>query len=207
MKHEWRKKEKQIYIPKQKPEIIEVPEFMYFTINGEGNPNSKHFSEHIGVLYSLAYAAKMSYKQGIEPKGYFDYTVYPLEGEWNVKDPNKAFVNGELNKDNLVFKLMIRQPNFVTPQFFEQILELTKKKKPHKLLNQVKLETLNEGKCVQVLHVGSFDSEPESFQKMQDFMLENNLTRLDKQHKEIYLSDFRKVTEDKLKTTLRVRVK
>jgi hypothetical protein len=78
MKHEWKKNEKQFYLPKSKPELINIPKFKYFTIEGNGNPNDDFFAEYIGVLYSLSYGIKMSPKRGLEPKGYFDYTVYPL---------------------------------------------------------------------------------------------------------------------------------
>ncbi len=206
MKHEWRKKEKGIYIPKNKPEIIDIPEFKYITIEGEGNPNSDHFPEYIGVLYSLSYAAKMSPKKGIEPEGFFDYTVYPLEGIWDISEEAKKTFDGTLNKDDLIFKLMIRQPDFITQEFFETILEMTKKKKPHELLDHVKFEKLNEGKCVQMLHLGSYDDEPASFQIMEEFAENSGLNRISKVHKEIYITDARKTAPEKLKTVLRFRV-
>ncbi|RLC48749.1 MAG: hypothetical protein DRI23_10145 [Candidatus Cloacimonadota bacterium] len=206
MKHEWRKHEKDIYLPKQKPVLINIPAFNYFTIEGKGNPNDVFFAEYIGVLYSLAYAAKMSSKKGITLEGYFDYTVYPLEGVWDISDKAKQNYSGKLNKNDLVFKLMIRQPEFVTHEFADQIIDITKKKKPHKLLEEVKYETIEEGKCVQMLHVGSYDSEPASFAKMEEFCEENELERFSKKHREIYLSDARKVVAEKLKTVLRYKV-
>ncbi len=206
MKHEWRKHEKDIYLPKQKPVLINIPAFNYFTIEGKGNPNDDFFAEYIGVLYSLAYAAKMSPKKGITLEGYFDYTVYPLEGVWDISDKAKQNYSGKLNKNDLVFKLMIRQPEFVTHEFADQIIDITKKKKPHKLLEEVKYETIEEGKCVQMLHVGSYDSEPASFAKMEEFCEENELERFSKKHREIYLSDARKVVAEKLKTVLRYKV-
>lgn len=206
MKHEWRKKEKEIYLPKNKPEIVEIPVFKYFTIHGEGDPNSDSFPEYIGVLYSLSYAVKMSYKKGMEPPGYFDYTVYPLEGVWDIKDEAKENFSGTINKDNLIFTLMIRQPDFVDRTFAEKMLELTKQKKPHPLLGNVKFETITERTCVQMLHSGSYDNEPESFKIMEEFAAENGLKRLSKIHKEIYLTDARKVAPEKLKTVLRFQV-
>ena len=131
MKHEWKKNEKQFYLPKNKPELISVPEFKFFTIEGNGNPNDEFFAEYIGVLYSLSYGIKMSPKKGIEPKGYFDYTVYPLEGVWDLNEKAKKSFDGTINKNDLVFKLMIRQPDFVDKDFALQILEQTTKKKPH----------------------------------------------------------------------------
>ncbi len=206
MKHEWRKKEKEIYLPKNKPCIVDIPEFKYFTIEGEGNPNNEVFSEYIGVLYSLSYAVKMSYKKGIQPNGYFDYTVYPLEGVWDIKDEARKNFTGTINKDDLVFKLMIRQPDFVDSDFFNLILKLTKENKPHNLLDSVRFETISEGTCVQMLHLGSYDNEPESFNIMEDFTVTQGFKRVSKIHKEIYLTDARKTAPEKLKTVLRFKV-
>ena len=206
MKHEWKKNEKQFYLPKNKPELISIPKFKYFTIDGSGNPNDDFFAEYIGVLYSLSYGIKMSPKKGIEPKGYFDYTVYPLEGVWDINDEAKKSFDGTINKNTLVFKLMIRQPDFVDKDFALQILEQTKKKKPHVLLEQVRFEEIIEGDCIQMLHLGSYDSEPESFKLMEGFAEQENFSRKSKNHREIYLSDARKVPADKLKTVLRFTV-
>ncbi len=107
MKHEWRKKEKEIYLPKNKPVRIKIPEYKFYTIEGRGNPNDDFFPEYIGVLYSLSYAIKMSPKKGMEPEGYYDYTVYPLEGVWDINEEAKKNFNGVLDKDSLIFKLMI----------------------------------------------------------------------------------------------------
>ncbi len=207
MKHEWKKAEKQFYLPKNKPEIIDVPAFTFFTIEGKGNPNDAFFSEYIGVLYSLSYAVKMSPKKGIQPPGYFDYTVYPLEGIWDISDEAKQIFTGKINKDELLFKLMIRQPSFVDDAFAQRIIELTKKKKPHELLEDVRFEEITDGLCVQMLHEGSYDTEPESFVCMEDFAARENLSRTSKTHREIYLSDARKVSPEKLKTVLRFGVK
>ncbi len=206
MKHEWRKHEKSIYIPKSKPEIIDIPKSKYFTIKGAGNPNDDGFSDYIGVLYSLSYAVKMSYKNGLEPEGYFDYTVYPLEGIWDITEEAKRNFTDTISKDDLIFKLMIRQPDFVSNEFAEIITKLTVRKKPHKLLEKVKFEELYDGKCIQMLHIGSYDTEPDSFKIMEEFALENGLKRLSKTHREIYLSDPRKVIPEKLKTVLRFSV-
>ncbi|MFT6938258.1 MAG: hypothetical protein ACJA1N_002564 [Saprospiraceae bacterium] len=205
MKHEWRKKEKAVYLPKKKPEIIDIPEYQFVTIEGEGNPNSSWFSEYIGVLYSISYAIKMTLKKEATFEGYQDYTVYPLEGVWDINEAAKQNFEGKINKDDLVFKLMIRQPNFVDKAFFDKMLELTKKKKPHELLDKVKFEKITDGKCIQMMHIGSYDDEPASFEIMETFAEEENLTRLSKVHREIYLSDFRKVPAEKLKTVLRFK--
>jgi hypothetical protein len=206
MKHEWKKNEKQFYMPKNKPEQVIVPKFKFFTIEGNGNPNDDFFAEYIGVLYSLSYGIKMSPKKGLEPKGYFDYTVYPLEGVWDINDKAKQSFDGSINKNNLVFNLMIRQPDFVDKNFALQILEVTKKKGPNQLLDKVRFEEIIEGDCIQMLHVGSYDDEPKSFKIMEDFAEQNKLIRKTKTHREIYLSDARKVSPDKLQTILRFSI-
>ena len=204
MKHEWKKNEKHFYLPKNKPELISIPKFKFFTIEGSGNPNDDFFAEYIGVLYSLSYGIKMSPKKGIGPKGYFDYTVYPLEGVWDLNEEAKKSFNGTINKNDLVFKIMIRQPDFVESDFALEILEYAKKKKPHYLLEKVRFEEIIEGNCIQMLHIGSYDDEPASFRIMESFAEQENFRRKTKTHREIYLSDARKVSPDKLKTVLRV---
>ena len=191
---------------KKKPIRIHIPEFKYFTIEGKGNPNDELFKEYIGVLYSLSYAIRMSYKKGLAPEGYFEYTVYPLEGIWDISEEGKKNFNGKIDKDELLFKLMIRQPDFVDEVFAKEIIEQTKKKKPHDLLNEVKFEKICDGDCVQILHVGSYDNEPESFKIMEEYSIGENLKRVSKKHREIYLSDVRKVEPEKLKTVLRFSV-
>ena len=204
MKHEWRKKEKEYYIPKQKPQLVEIPEFKFFTLKGQGNPNTEAFKECIGVLYSLSYAIRMMPKNGITPDGYFEYTVYPLEGIWDLTE--KGRLEETLNKDELIYKLMIRQPDFVTEEIVEMAMEIVKKKKYHPLLEKVEFESLKDGLSVQMLHVGPYDDEPRTFSVMKDFCIENNLEIKTLAHKEIYLSDFRKTEPSKLKTVLRYSV-
>jgi len=207
MKIEWKKVDKQYYLPKDKPEVIIIPSFRYYTISGEGNPNDPFFGDYISVLYSLSYAIKMSPKQGCAPENYEEYTVYPLEGIWDLTEIGKKNYNGTLEKNDLKFKIMIRQPEFVTEEYAKEAIERTKKRKPNKLLDQVIFETIEEGKCVQMLHIGSYDTEPASFKMMEDFTQEKKLIRIEKKHKEIYLSDPVKTAKDKLKTVLRFQVK
>lgn len=204
MKYEWRKKEKEYYIPKEKPQLVEIPEFKYFTLKGQGNPNTEAFKECIGVLYSLSYAIRMMPKNGITPDRYFEYTVYPLEGIWDLTEEGR--LEETLNKDELVYKLMIRQPDFVTEEVVKTAMEIVKKKKPHPLLEKVEFESIKEGLCVQMLHVGPYDDEPRTFSAMKEFCTENNLEIKTLAHKEIYLSDFRKTEASKLKTVLRYLV-
>jgi hypothetical protein len=206
MKYEWKKKEKEIYLPKTEPVVISVPAFKYFMINGKGNPNGAEFGECVGALYSLSYAIRMSYKVGYAPETFYEYTVYPLEGVWDITDEAKEKYTGVLDKNALVFNLMIRQPNFVTAEFANEALERTKKKKPNPYLNKVKFTNFEEGDCVQMMHLGSYDKEFETFETMEKYCQENGLERLSKKHKEIYVSDPRKVSPDKLKTVLRFRI-
>jgi hypothetical protein len=205
-KYEWRKEEKQFYLPSTQPVKIKIPPFNYFTIHGQGNPNDKFFGEYIGVLYSLSYAVKMSPKAGIAPSTYFDYTVYPLEGVWDISDEAKKQNSKSLDKNSLVFDLMIRQPDFVTKEFAHKMIERTKEKKPHPLLEQVRFESVEDGLCVQMLHKGSYDDEPKSFALMEEFCKQNSVTRTSMTHREIYLSDARRVAKEKLKTVLRYKV-
>jgi len=205
MKHEWRKHEKNLYVPKSKPELVTVPEQKFFMIKGKGNPNSEEFSEKINVLYSLSYAVRMMPKGGYTPEGYFEYTVYPLEGIWDLTEEGRKLTT--LNKDELVYTIMIRQPEFVTEEIIEKAFENVRKKKPHPLLEDVTFGVMEDGLSVQMLHVGSYDEEPQSFEKMNEFIETNSLDKVTLVHREIYLSDARKVEPAKLKTVLRYRVK
>ena len=202
MKHEWRKHEKNIYLPKNTPEVVDVPDFDYFMIKGKGNPNEDFFGEYIKVLYALSYGVRMSYKGDDAP-----YTVYPLEGVWDISDEAKRKGIKVLDKSTLVFNLMIRQPEFVTYEYAQKIIDITKKNKPNELLDKAKFGTIKEGKCVQMLHKGSYDDEPASFALMEAYCEENGLIRASKTHREIYLSDARKTESEKLKTVLRFTVK
>lgn len=207
MKHEWRKKEKALYLPKNNPELAVIPPMKFFMIEGKGNPNDDFFPEYIQVLYSVSYAVRMSPKSDCAPEGYFDYTVYPLEGVWDISEEAKKNYKGQLDKDTLVFNLMIRQPDFVNDEFAQSMIERTKKKKSHELLDKIKFGVIDEGQCVQMMHLGSYDDEPVSFKMMEAFCEENGFTRISRNHREIYLTDARKVSPDKLKTVLRFRVK
>ncbi|MDF2865358.1 MAG: hypothetical protein K0R72_167 [Clostridia bacterium] len=204
MKHEWKKSEKQFYLPKEQPTLVTLPKQKFITITGSGNPNSEEFAEKVGILYSLAYAVKMMPKQGYTPEGYIDYTVYPLEGLWDLtQEGRKSTV---FNKNELVYKIMIRQPDFVTLDVFNRAIDKVKKKNNNPLLDIAEFETIEDGLSVQMLHIGSYDNEPASFQKMKDFIKENNLKIKTLRHREIYISDARKTEPSKLKTILRYTV-
>ncbi|MBN2658047.1 MAG: GyrI-like domain-containing protein [Spirochaetales bacterium] len=207
MKHEWRKEEKKYYLPGRKPELKEIPRFQFLTISGQGNPNSESFGEYIAQLYALSYGLKMNLKKMDNPPAeYRDYTVYPLEGVWDLTEEGRKTYDGVIDKDELLFILMIRQPDFIDEEFFRKILELTGKKKPHPLLDKVRFQSIEESPVVQMLHVGPYDDEPESFRQMEAFAAEQGMRRSSKTHREIYLSDFRKTEPARLKTVLRFSV-
>ncbi|MCM3213313.1 GyrI-like domain-containing protein [Niallia taxi] len=204
MKHEWRKHEKSLYLPKATPDLVEVPAQKFFMINGQGNPNGEEFAERVKVLYSMAYAVRMMPKGGVTPPGYVEYTVYPLEGVWSLTEKGRKLK--ELNKDEFLYTIMIRQPEFVTKEVAQMALEKVMKKNPHPFLEQVYFQTSEESLNIQMLHIGPYDEEPKSFAKMDEFAQKNNLLRIEKEHREIYLSDARKAAPEKLKTVLRYRV-
>lgn len=181
-----------------------LPKFKFLMIDGKGNPNSEEFSEAIGVLYSLSYAVKMSPKKDIIPEGYFDFSVFPLEGLWDLAEEARA--KEILDKNSLIYTIMIRQPDFMTDELALQFINRVKLKKPHPLLERVRFGCLEEGLCVQMLHIGPYDDETKSFSIMKDYCISNNLSRITKIHREIYLSDARKVQPEKLKTVLRFKV-
>lgn len=201
--HDWKKAEKQFYLPGTSPVIINVPSFKFFTIKGQGNPNDEFFGDYISVLYSLSYAVKMSHKSGIAPVSYHEYKVYPLEGIWDITDEAKKARQEKLDKDTLLFNLMIRQPDFVTDDFALRIIDRVKSKKYHPLLEDIRFESIEEGNCIQMMHTGPYDNEPASFRIMEEYCLQNSFRRKSMIHREIYLSDARKVSPDKLKTILR----
>lgn len=201
-KIEYKKTYKSIYLPPQNPVIVDVPQIRYAVICGEGDPNSSEFSKVVEALYAFSYAVKMSYKGQNVPEGYYDYTVFPLEGVWDLVDKSK----GTLDKNNFAYKMMIRQPDFLTDALFGKFAEDVQNKKDNEKLAFLSFETIEEGLCCQMMHMGSYKNEPESFDKMEVFCKENGLRRIDKRHREIYLSDPRKTIEEKLKTVLRFKV-
>lgn len=206
-KYVWRKKEKALYLPAVSPELVEVPEFKFITIRGKGSPAESEFNNKVAALFALAYTIKMTpRKMHPQPDGYFDFTVYPLEGIWDINDEAKARFTGKINKKDFVYHLMIRQPDFVNEEFYKEMLELAKAKKKIPQLDQLSFESITEGRCVQMLHLGKFEDEPASFEKMEAFTKEKDLIRVSKIHREIYLSDTRKVAPEKYKTVLRFQV-
>lgn len=202
MKYEWKKNEKNLYGVKQKPQLIEIPSAYYIMIKGEGNPNESDFSNRVSSLYSLAYGIKMLFKNmEKEELEYSDFTVFPLEGIWEKSDDE------EFDKNKLKYTIMIKQPYFITKEIFDLAFEKVKKKKPNELYDEVSFDCIESKKAIQILHIGSFDTEIESFEKLDNFANEMNLERSEKLHTEIYLNNKNRTAEDKLKTILRYNVK
>lgn len=202
MKYEWKKNEKNLYGVKQKPQLIEIPSAYYIMIKGEGNPNESDFSNRVSALYSLAYGIKMLFKNmEKEELEYSDFIVFPLEGIWEKSDDE------EFDKNKLKYTIMIKQPYFITKEIFDLAFEKVKKKKPNELYDEVSFDCIESKKAIQILHIGSFDTEIESFEKLDNFAIEMNLERSEKLHTEIYLNNKNRTAEDKLKTILRYNVK
>ena len=204
MKYEWKKMDKEIYLPAQKPQLIEIPKYNYFLISGEGNPNADDFAEAVQALYSLSYSVKMMPKKGKTPEGYYDYTVFPLEGFWDLKEGKRT--TGKFNKDDLVYTIMIRQPDFVDDKLANEVIATVKKAKPLRFLEKVTFGRFDEGLSLQIMHIGPYDEEPKTFRILEDYCLKNRLIRKSLTHKEIYISDVRRVEPDKMKTVIRIQV-
>jgi len=201
-KLEYRKEYKELYVPKKNPVIVSVPAISFITINGTGDPNEEQFALATGALYSLSYAVKMSYKSDNIPKGYYDYTVFPLEGVWSLIDKSLPTTD----KSNFKYKIMIRQQDFLTTDLFKRFLSETENKKPNIYLDKIEYEEIYEGLCCQMLHLGSYDTEPKNFEMMKQFCNDNGYKRISFKHREIYLSDPRRTEPQKLKTVLRYKV-
>ena len=195
-------------MPKDKPEVIAIPEMNYIAVYGMGDPNEEggEYKRSVEALYSVAYTLKMSKKTDYRIEGYFDYVVPPLEGFWWIEGMSGMDYG---RKGELKFISLLRLPDFVTEKDFEwAVAEAEKKKKTD--LSSVKFITVDEGLCVQCMHIGSYDDEPETIGKMDRFLEENGYvndfsdTRL---HHEIYLSDPRKASPEKMKTVIRHPIK
>lgn len=201
-KVDYKKDFRAFYVPKKEPCVVTVPAFKFVVIEGQGDPNGNGFAEDTAALYSFSYTVKMSYKGNDVPGGYYEYTVFPLEGEWDLIDPGKALAD----KSNFRYRIMIRQPEFLTPELFQRFLGETKKKKPNTSLDKMIFEEIDEGLCCQMMHIGPYVDEPISFSRMEQFCTENGYSRLYKKHREIYLSDPRKTDPTKMKTVLRFQI-
>lgn len=208
-KLDYKKMYKDLYLPKSEPSLIQVPEMKFIQIHGKGNPNdiNGEYSKAVETLYALSYGIKMMPRNGFTPDGYFDYVVPPLEGLWWLEnDDDRDFTQ----KSKFLWTSMIRQPDFVTEDLFLEVLHNVIKKKPNLPLSQTKLVSITEGLCVHCMHVGSFDDEQITVNKIDQFVVDKNLVydfTTSRKHHEIYLSDPRKTIASKLKTIIRHPVK
>ncbi|ASA25811.1 transcriptional regulator [Paenibacillus donghaensis] len=204
-KMDYKKAHKDLYQPKSEPGVIEVPTMKFIQLDGRGNPNEPEGEYHkaLEVLYALSYTIKMSPKNGQVPDGYFEYVVPPLEGLWWQEDAENADYT---NKSKFYWTAMIRQPDFVNDQVFAAAAETVTRKKPQLDLSKTRFTSLTEGLCVQCMHIGSYDDEPATVNKMNSFMADNHLLcdlSEVRRHHQIYLSDPRKSDVSKRKTIVR----
>ena len=208
MAFDYKKEYKAFYSPKDKPEIVTVPAANYIAVRGKGNPNEEGgaYQQAVSVLYAIAYTLKMSYKSDHKIEGFFEYVVPPLEGFWWQDG-----VDGIDYADKSTFNWisLIRLPDFVTRQDFDWAVETATKKK--KLdCSSAELLTVEEGLCVQIMHIGPFDDEPATVALMDAYLEQNgycNDLSEARLHHEIYMSDARKVPPEKWKTVIRHPIK
>lgn len=200
---DYKKEYKDLYMPPQRPVLIDVLSMNFIMVDGEGDPNNNEsFEEGVELLYGLSYTIKMSIKKGLQPEGYFEYVVPPLEGLWWIDGGAFSFHD----RLNWKWTIMIRQPEFVTPEVFSFACSSLKAKKPETRIERARFEAFKEGLCVQMMHIGPFATEPATVEAMKIFMGENGLIDMiesDRKHHEIYLSDPRKGDPEKMKTVLR----
>lgn len=209
MAFDYKKEYKEFYRPKTSPKIIKIPNMNYIAVRGKGNPNEENsqYKASIGLLYAIAFTIKMSNKEAYQIKGYFEYVVPPLEGLWWQEGNRKAIDYNK--KDKFNFISMIRLPDFVTKEDFNWAIEKATNKKKQDF-SKVEFLSYEEGVCVQCMHIGSYDKEPETINLMHEYSKQNGYeldittTRF---HHEIYLSDPRKCKIENLKTVLRHPIK
>ena len=208
MPFDFKKEYKEFYMPKNKPEIVNVPVMNYIAVRGKGDPNEENgsYQKAISILYAVAYTLKMSYKTNYKIDGFFEYVVPPLEGFWWQNHTDRIDYT---DKSLFNWISVIRLPDFITKKDFDWAVETAQKKKNIDCTSAEFL-TLEEGLCVQIMHLGSFDDEPQSVSIMNEY-IENNGYENDinekRLHHEIYLSDARKVPKEKWKTVIRHPIK
>ena len=208
MAFDFKKEYKEFYMPKSKPETVTVPKANYIAVRGKGDPNDEGgtYQQAVGILYAVAYTLKMSYKTDYRIEGFFDYVVPPLEGFWWQEG-----VDGIDYSDKSTFNWIsvIRLPDFVTQKDFDWAVNTAQKKK-HLDCSRAEFLTIDEGLCVQIMHIGPFDDEPATVSMMNAYLAENgyeNDLSDSRLHHEIYLSDARKVAPEKWKTVIRHPIK
>ena len=204
MAFDFKKEYKEFYLPKNKPEIVSVPKANYIAVRGKGNPNEEGgaYKTAIGVLYAVAYTLKMSYKTDYRIEGFYEYVVPPLEGFWWQEGISGMDYNA---KETFNWISVIRLPEFVTPKDFKWAVDTASEKKKMDC-SSAEFLTVEEGLCVQMMHLGPFDDEPASVALMDDFIAANgyeNDFESGRLHHEIYMSDARKVPPEKWKTVIR----
>lgn len=208
MAFDYKKEYKEFYMPPKKPTIVEIPSMNFIAVRGKGDPNEEdgEYKKSIGLLYGIAYTLRMSYKGDYKIKDYFQYVVPPLEGFWwqeGIKGVDYS------NKDSFNWISIIRLLDFITKEDFHwAIEEATKKKKTD--YSKVEFLTYDEGLCVQCMHIGPYDDEPETVEAMHKFALENGYKidiNEERYHHEIYISDPRKCDISRLKTVVRHPIK
>lgn len=204
MPFDFKKEYKEFYMPKNKPQVVTIPKMNYIAVRGEGDPNEEGgaYQQAVAVLYAVAYTLKMSYKTDHRIEGFFEYVVPPLEGFWWVPDGKEIDYTC---KDKFRWISVIRLPDFVTEADFAWAVETAAKKK--KLdCSAAEFLTIEEGLCVQIMHHGSYDTEPETIALMDAYLAEQgyvNDLNAERLHHEIYLSDPRKAAPEKWKTVIR----
>lgn len=226
MAYDFKKEYKDLYLPKTKPALIEVPAMSFVAVAGAGNPNEENgsYAEALGLLYAISYTVKMAKKGPWQPEGYFDYTVPPLEGLWwNAA----GGFDGRTITDKNAFQWvsLIRLPDFVTPDVFAWARERVAAKKPELDGGRARLVRFAEGPCAQIMHLGPYDDEPATIEALGAFVADSELVEdianpasaedvmaaLDadggmpgiRLHHEIYLGDPRRTKPESLKTVIR----
>lgn len=205
---DFKKEYKEFYMPKNTPEILTVPRANYIAVRGKGDPNEEGgaYQQAIGVLYAVAYTLKMSYKTDYRIKGFFEYVVPPLEGFW-WQDSGNGIDYSDKSAFNWIS--VIRLPDFVSKEDFDWAVKTAEEKKKIDC-SSAEFLTIEEGLCVQIMHHGRFDDEPETVAIMDAYLKENGyITDMTgcRFHHEIYLSDARRVAPDKWKTVIRHPIK
>lgn len=191
-------------MPKNKPEIIDIPEMKYIAVRGKGDPNVEggEYKAAIGLLYGIAFTIKMSKKGSRQIEGYFDYVVPPLEGFW-WQEGIEGVDYGR--KEEFCWISVIRLPDFVSEKDVEWAVEEAGRKKGQDF-SKVEFLVIKEGLCVQCMHIGAYDEEPATVDKMNRYLQENGYEddfSVERLHHEIYLSDARRVAPEKRKTVIR----
>ena len=204
MAFDFKKEYKEFYMPAAKPSIVTVPPMNYIAVRGQGDPNQEdgEYKQAIGLLYGIAFTIKMSKMGDHRIEGYFDYVVPPLEGFWwqdGVIGIDYA------HKERFQWISVIRLPDFVTKEAYDwAAAEAARKKKLD--FSAAEFFRYEEGLCVQCMHLGAYDNEPATVDRMHRFMEEQGYAQDitdQRMHHEIYLSDARKVAPEKLKTVIR----